>query len=1560
MPSNNINLNVNVQNLNQLRALEQEALKAAAAIKSVSVSYSHVPGGISNVEKEANRVFAALQSGAAGVGQVFRDAAKFSTAFLGFIVVNKTLQTFNELTVGSARAAADFEQQLAFVAKTANLTDAQVDKLSKSLRAIAREAPISTQELAKASQIAGQLGITGTENITKFAETITKLATATSLGVEEGATFLGRFQNIAGLPTDKLENLASTIVDLGNKFASTENEIAEFSLRLAGAGEVIGLKAPEITAFGNALASVGINAEAGGTAFSRVFLKLEAATIQGGTALSNFSRVAGLSTEAFKSLAKADPSQAIIKFLEGLQAIKASGGDVISVLEDLGLNEIRVRDALLRASSAGSLFGQSVIEANRAFELNAALEVEFARQTETSASKSQILSNNIKDLQIAIGSAFLPALANSSQNLANFTKGLSGSQEGVSDLGDSLNNTFELLRDGTTTITGMLAPLDKLSNSFNILGSSINVAAQALTALVLFQTAGGLGRLATRTGGGRLLGLAEGALVPTTFPVGIGRLGLAGSLIGSSGFLRPGVDPSLLPQFEQRIRGGAGGFRNPATGRIMAEDDAFRAINAAQIPEPAMRSFRAFRQELGTIAAIQLSAKSALQGIINFLSTPSGAFIGITAAIAGINEILERTTGEGILEIFSTGDERAKSFQSSVESLNKVLDSFNQKVSAGEITSFQAGQESITALAGRQNAAIVRQIQLQKELNDVQNSGKARFGAAVGNALGLIDPTKAFVEGGYFAGGIGRSISGEQKVRDNLAATKGEIEANTSALTDFARQFNLTFAELSKQRLEIENIGLSNDAKLQLKSDFQKTFKELSKERFAAELGALNLISDQDIQTLGPKIQKVLGGIVFTPEIAQGFSEALQEQQGGFTDFVGKVNQAIADLQVQQQQKLQALLAAEPDFFTKLAEGAQKVNQIAPPLLTKLQSDIKQLQSEGRPIRDLFDVSDAPKDIIQLVVGLGELANKAGVAASPENLPLVAAKIAEIGDSPEAVSILQLLAGGFAEANKNAADFAGTLAGLQDSIKDLPKLSDALGLSPDILNKDAIGSLQKFIADQQEALTGIKAPEGIFFGAEGSAKQVQAANDFGAALDKFVLAKLVDVRNLDQVAFEALRDQWNQTVDAISTSQLDIDARGEVSAKAAKLVALFNEFKREGKLTKEVQLVFENEFEKLRKQIRGEETDPLIIDVNFDIHTQELMDKLNQIAAGVSITIPVTIAGQVQQIGAAEIFGPNGFITNPGITGLPSSAERDVKEKSKGLFGIFDTIDQAVKTLTDVQNTAAESLGANQNAASGAAKELSAFEKELLKIQEVMKELNITAQEFVDINQLTGLSADELDLLSTAFKNLGLDAEELTARLKEINIRNLAKALGVSDQALDSGAFVQFLKNALGDMWNDPKTLAAFQKLISAFATEQGGRQISGLEGLFGNTLPGTGENDLAGLAAAFPNQSPETVLKILRDAGLINFAQGGIVSSPTLAMLGELRRPEAVIPLDRMNQIFGRSGGATGNNGFNSNSSIQNTYNIIGSDAGSIAQRTMNRMGRFEQIRNSRMKSIF
>lgn len=341
------------------------------------------------------------------------DASKRLTA-LGetATTTGKTLTTGLTLpltAIGGAavNSAIQFESAFAGVRKTVNGTEENFAKLEQGIQDMAKTMPQSASDIAGVAEAAGQLGIQ-TDSILDFTKTMIMLGDATNLSSEEAATQLARFANIVQMSQDNFDRLGSSVVALGNNLATTEAEIVAMGMRLAGAGNQIGLTEAQIMSFAGALSSVGIEAEAGGTAFSKVMIELQSAVENGGKTLEDFANVANMTSEQFAKAFKEDAAGAIVAFISGLNDTERLGKSTLGVIESLGMTEIRLRDTLLRAAGAGDLLSQSLEIGTTAWEENNALANEAEQRYATMASRLAMLKNRLNDVAMQVGDILMP------------------------------------------------------------------------------------------------------------------------------------------------------------------------------------------------------------------------------------------------------------------------------------------------------------------------------------------------------------------------------------------------------------------------------------------------------------------------------------------------------------------------------------------------------------------------------------------------------------------------------------------------------------------------------------------------------------------------------------------------------------------------------------------------------------------------------------------------------------------------------------------------------------------------------------------------------------------------------------------------------------------------------------------------------------------------------------------------------------------------------------------------------------------------------------------------
>lgn len=321
--------------------------------------------------------------------------------------------------VSSIAAATEFQSSFTGVTKTVdglsdnfgNLTG-EGQRLADQFRKLALEVPVSVNELNRIGELAGQLGV-GKEDILEFTRTIAALGVTTNLTFEEGATQIARFTNVTKLVApagasmaEQAERIGSTVVELGNNMATTESEIVQFGLRIAGAGAQIGLSQDQILAFGAALSSVGINAEAGGTSISKLFIDMAKAVELGGSQLERYNEI----VPGFAKLFKEDAAGALNKFFVSLNETQKSSESLFPTIEDLGFTEVRLRDTILKTASASDILTKALGWSAGAYKENTAMANEAAKRYSTFESQLKLFDNAVNDAAITLGNKMLPAL----------------------------------------------------------------------------------------------------------------------------------------------------------------------------------------------------------------------------------------------------------------------------------------------------------------------------------------------------------------------------------------------------------------------------------------------------------------------------------------------------------------------------------------------------------------------------------------------------------------------------------------------------------------------------------------------------------------------------------------------------------------------------------------------------------------------------------------------------------------------------------------------------------------------------------------------------------------------------------------------------------------------------------------------------------------------------------------------------------------------------------------------------------------------------------------------
>lgn len=309
----------------------------------------------------------------------------------------------------ATKTAIEFEDAWTGVTKTVDGTPQQLSKIDDGLKNLAQTTSSTYQDIAHYAELAGQMGIP-TDSIVGFTKTITELGDTTNLVGEEAAQSIAKFSNVMVSQSKKTNTyysrLGSTIVDLGNKFSTTEADIMDMATRLGVAGKMVGFNSNQVLGLSTALSSLGIEAAAGGGSVSKMLKTIDIAVSTGNDSLSDFAEVSGMTSQQFQKAWGEDAAGTFLKFVEGI----GKSSDVTKTLNDLGITEIRQSQAMGALAQSSDVLANALNVSKNAWNDNSAMANEAEKRYATLKSQLSQTWEAVKQAGNELGQAFTPTL----------------------------------------------------------------------------------------------------------------------------------------------------------------------------------------------------------------------------------------------------------------------------------------------------------------------------------------------------------------------------------------------------------------------------------------------------------------------------------------------------------------------------------------------------------------------------------------------------------------------------------------------------------------------------------------------------------------------------------------------------------------------------------------------------------------------------------------------------------------------------------------------------------------------------------------------------------------------------------------------------------------------------------------------------------------------------------------------------------------------------------------------------------------------------------------------
>lgn len=382
-----------------------------------------------NLDTAGGKLVASGSKLAKAGGEIYNTGSKIEAVGNKMMPVTAAIAG---VAVATGSAAVKIDTSLTGVRKTVDGTEQQYQQLKESAIEFSKTNAVSADQILDIQALGAQLGFS-IDELDEFSRVVSGLDIATDMNAEQAATELAQFANIVKMSHSDVSRYGSAIVNLGNNLATTESSVSAMGQRIAAASNQVGMSTPDILGWSGAMSSLGIEAEAGGTAFSTTVASIDKAVALGGDSLNAFAKIAGMSADEFKTSWKNSATDTMIALLKGTN----SAENMTVALEDMGVTGIRQTDVLKRLAGNTDLVSQALAVSNQGWQENTALQNEVNNRNDSMAAKLEILQNKVVAVAEDVGTPLVNALTDAIdaaeplfEAVENVTQGFADMDEG--------------------------------------------------------------------------------------------------------------------------------------------------------------------------------------------------------------------------------------------------------------------------------------------------------------------------------------------------------------------------------------------------------------------------------------------------------------------------------------------------------------------------------------------------------------------------------------------------------------------------------------------------------------------------------------------------------------------------------------------------------------------------------------------------------------------------------------------------------------------------------------------------------------------------------------------------------------------------------------------------------------------------------------------------------------------------------------------------------------------------------------------------------------------------